>query len=161
VIGGLLFATVATLIFRTDRILDHSWTTFVAPDSFRGKSQWLSQAPATRTRFCVRQIRRYSLILLIVALISPYGARSARVRARASLNQESAEAAIPTVITVTPIARRWGRSWCFQAGVRLTLSTHLRAHQRYLKDWRTDIRNGGTKGAIVGEKSKRPKWTSN
>src|SRR5258708_12347091 len=49
-----------------------------------------------------RKIRRYSLILLIVALCLAVWGEVSRVRARASLGKESAEAAIPTVITVTP-----------------------------------------------------------
>ena len=49
-----------------------------------------------------RKIRRYSLILLIVALTLAVWGEVSRVRARSSLGKETAQAAIPTVVTVTP-----------------------------------------------------------
>src|SRR5712671_4390983 len=49
-----------------------------------------------------RKIRRYSLILLIVALCLAVWGEVSRVRARSSLGKETADAAVLTVITITP-----------------------------------------------------------
>src|SRR5258705_13073814 len=48
------------------------------------------------------KIRRYSLILLIVALSLAAWGEVSRVRARAALGKETAQAAVPAVVTVTP-----------------------------------------------------------
>jgi RND family efflux transporter MFP subunit len=99
-----------------------------------------------------RQIRRYSLILLIVALILAVWGEVSRVRARASLNKESAEAAIPTVITVTPNRTSLGEELVLPGSVQAYTEAPIYARTSgYLKDWRTDIGTEVTKGQLLGE----------
>src|SRR6267378_413869 len=99
-----------------------------------------------------RKIRRYSLILLIVALILAVWGEVSRVRARASLNKESAEAAIPTVITVTPNRTSLGEELVLPGSVQAYTEAPIYARTSgYLKDWRTDIGTEVTKGQLLGE----------
>ena len=51
VIGGLHIRHRRDLVFRADRILDHSWACLEAPDLLCGDSQWLRKA-RVRTRTC-------------------------------------------------------------------------------------------------------------
>jgi len=46
------------------------------------------------------KIRRYALILLVVVIALAIWGEVSRVMARASLSKETAEAALPTVVTV-------------------------------------------------------------
>jgi hypothetical protein len=46
------------------------------------------------------KIRRYALILLVVVIALAVWGEVSRVMARASLSKETAEAAVPTVVTV-------------------------------------------------------------
>ncbi len=100
-----------------------------------------------------RKIRRYALILLVVAP-SPWasGAKSAAFW-RVPPRQGVGEAAIPTVMTITsePHAR-WARSWCCRARVQAFIEAPIYARTSgYLKDWRTDIGAQVTKGQLLAE----------
>jgi hypothetical protein len=48
-----------------------------------------------------RKIRRYSLILLVVALVLAAWGEISRVMARNALGKETARDALPTVVTIT------------------------------------------------------------
>jgi RND family efflux transporter MFP subunit len=99
-----------------------------------------------------RKIRRYSLILLIVALCLALWGEVSRVRARASLGKETAEAAIPTVITVTPNRTPLGEELVLPGTVQAYIEAPIYARTSgYLKDWRTDIGTQVTKGQLLGE----------
>jgi len=99
-----------------------------------------------------RKIRRYSLILLIVALSLAAWGEVSRVRARASLGKASAEAAIPTVITVTPNRTPLGEELVLPGTVQAYIEAPIYARTSgYLKDWRTDIGTQVTKGQLLGE----------
>jgi len=99
-----------------------------------------------------RKIRPYSLILLIVALGLALWGEVSRVRARASLGKESAEAAIPTVITVTPNRTSLGEELVLPGTVQAYIEAPIYARTNgYLKDWRTDIGTEVTKGQLLGE----------
>jgi RND family efflux transporter MFP subunit len=99
-----------------------------------------------------RKIRRYSLILLIVALCLALWGEVSRVRARASLGKETAEAAIPTVITVTPNRTPLGEELVLPGTVQAYIEAPIYARTSgYLKDWRTDIGTQVTKGQMLGE----------
>src|SRR3979409_154389 len=67
---------------------------------------WRLPMPEPRTddsdKKLSHKIRRYSLILLVAALCSAGWGPTRRVRARSALGREAAEAAILTVLTVTP-----------------------------------------------------------
>ena len=99
-----------------------------------------------------RKIRRYSLILLIVALILAVWGEVSRVRARSSLGREAAEAAIPTVVTVTPNLTSLGEELVLPGSVQAYIEAPIYARTSgYLKDWRTDIGTQVTKGQLLGE----------
>jgi RND family efflux transporter MFP subunit len=99
-----------------------------------------------------RKIRRYSLILLIVALTLAVWGEVSRVRARSSLGKETAQAAIPTVITVTPNRTPLGEELVLPGTVQAYIEAPIYARTNgYLKDWRTDIGTQVTKGQLLGE----------
>lgn len=99
-----------------------------------------------------RKIRRYSLILLIVALSLAAWGEVSRVRARSSLGRETAEAAVPTVVTVTPNRTPLGEELVLPGTVQAYIEAPIYARTNgYLKAWRTDIGTQVTKGQILGE----------
>jgi RND family efflux transporter MFP subunit len=99
-----------------------------------------------------RKIRRYSLILLIVALCLAVWGEVSRVRARSSLGKETAEAAILTVITITPNRTPLGEELVLPGTVQAFTEAPIYARTSgYLKNWRTDIGAQVTKGQVLGE----------
>ena len=99
-----------------------------------------------------RKIRRYSLILLIVALTLAVWGEISRVRARSSLGKDTAQAAIPTVITVTPNRTPLGEELVLPGTVQAYIEAPIYARTNgYLKEWRTDIGTQVTKGQLLGE----------
>src|SRR3984957_1002226 len=99
-----------------------------------------------------RKIRRYSLILLIVALTLAVWGEVSRVRARSSLGKETAQAAIPTVVTVTPNRTPLGEELVLPGSVQAYIEAPIYARTSgYLKEWRTDIGTQVTKGQLLGE----------
>src|ERR1700733_5929194 len=99
-----------------------------------------------------RKIRRYSLILLIVALTLAVWGEVSRVRARSSLGKEAAQAAIPTVVTVTPNRTPLGEELVLPGSVQAYIEAPIYARTNgYLKEWRTDIGTQVTKGQLLGE----------
>ncbi len=99
-----------------------------------------------------RKIRRYSLILLIVALSLAAWGEVSRVRARASLGRQTAAAAIPTVVTVSPNRTPLGEELVLPGTVQAYIEAPIYARTSgYLKDWRTDIGTQVTKGQLLGE----------
>ncbi|MHB8478104.1 MAG: efflux RND transporter periplasmic adaptor subunit [Steroidobacteraceae bacterium] len=98
------------------------------------------------------KIRRYSLILLLVALCLAVWGEVSRVRARASLGKEAAQAAIPTVVTVTPDRTPLGEELVLPGTVQAYIEAPIYARTNgYLKEWRTDIGTQVTKGQLLGE----------
>ena len=99
-----------------------------------------------------RKIRRYSLILLVVALILAAWGEVSRVRARSALGRETAEAAVPMVVTVTPNRTSLGEELVLPGTVQAYIEAPIYARTSgYLKDWRTDIGTQVTKGQLLGE----------
>jgi len=99
-----------------------------------------------------RKIRRYSLILLIAALCLAVWGEVSRVRARASLSKDAAQAAIPTVVTVTPNRTPLGEELVLPGTVQAYIEAPIYARTNgYLKEWRTDIGTQVTKGQLLGE----------
>jgi RND family efflux transporter MFP subunit len=99
-----------------------------------------------------RRIRRYSLILLIVALCLAAWGEVSRVRARSALGKETAEAAEPTVLTTTPNRTPLGEELVLPGTVQAYIEAPIYARTSgYLKDWRTDIGTEVTKGQLLGE----------
>src|SRR3984893_18317041 len=99
-----------------------------------------------------RKIRRYSLHLLIVALSLAAWVEVSRVRARSSLGRETAKAAVPTVVTVTPNRASLGEELVLPGSVQAYIEAPIYARTSgYLKVWRTDIGTQVTKGQLLGE----------
>ena len=99
-----------------------------------------------------RKIRRYGLILLVVALaLAVYGEVS-RVLARASLGKETAQAAALTVITVKANRTPLGEELVLPGSVQAYIEAPVYARTNgYLKNWLTDIGTPVTKGQLLAE----------
>jgi RND family efflux transporter MFP subunit len=99
-----------------------------------------------------RKVRRYSLILLIVALILAVWGEVSRVLARSSLGKETAQAAVPTVITISPNRTVLGEELVLPGTVQAYIEAPIYARTSgYLKDWRSDIGTRVTRGQVLGE----------
>jgi RND family efflux transporter MFP subunit len=99
-----------------------------------------------------RQVRRYSLILLIVALGLAAWGEVSRLRARSALAKETAVAAVPTVLTTTPSRTSLGEELVLPGVVQAYIEAPIYARTSgYLKNWFTDIGTQVTKGQLLGE----------
>jgi RND family efflux transporter MFP subunit len=99
-----------------------------------------------------RKIRRYSWILLIVALILAVWGEISRVMARSDLRKQAAEAAVLSVITVTPNRTSLGEELVLPGTVQAFIEAPIYARTSgYLKNWLTDIGTQVTKGQLLGE----------
>jgi RND family efflux transporter MFP subunit len=99
-----------------------------------------------------RRIHRYALILLVVALILGVWGEISRVLARNALGRETAAAAVPTVITVTPSRTALGEELVLPGIAQAYIEAPIYARTSgYLKDWRTDIGTQVAKGQLLGE----------
>jgi RND family efflux transporter MFP subunit len=99
-----------------------------------------------------RKIRRYSWILLIVALILAVWGEVSRVVARSDLGKQTAAAAVLTVITVTPNRTSLGEELVLPGTVQAFIEAPIYARTSgYLKTWLTDIGTQVTKGQLLGE----------
>jgi RND family efflux transporter MFP subunit len=99
-----------------------------------------------------RSIRRYSLVLLVVALILGVWGEVSRVRARSALGKETIDAAVITVITVSPLRTPLGEELVLPGTVQAFIEAPIYARTAgYLKDWRTDIGTEVTKGQLLAE----------
>ena len=99
-----------------------------------------------------RQVRRYALILLIVALVLAIWGEVSRVLARSSLGKETADAAQPTVLTTTPNRTPLGEELVLPGTVQAFIEAPIYARTSgYLKIWHTDIGSQVSKGQLLGE----------
>jgi RND family efflux transporter MFP subunit len=99
-----------------------------------------------------RKIRRYALILLVVALALAAWGEVSRVLARVSLKKETAAAAVISVLTVTPNRTSLGEELVLPGTVQAFIEAPIYARTSgYLKDWHTDIGAQVTKGQLLGE----------
>ena len=98
------------------------------------------------------KIHRYSLILLLVAVALGVWGEVSRVLARSELNKETAQAGIPTVITVTPNRATLGDELVLPGTVQAYIEAPIYARTNgYLKDWHTDIGSQVIKGQLLAE----------
>ena len=98
------------------------------------------------------KIRRFALILLVVAVGLGAWGEVSRVIARAALGKETAEAAIPTVVTVTPVRSTLGEELVLPGAVQAYIEAPIYARTNgYLKIWYTDIGTPVSKGQLLGE----------
>ncbi len=99
-----------------------------------------------------RKVRRYSLILLAVALALAVWGEVSRVLARSSLGKETADAAQPTVLTTTPNRAALGEELVLPGTVQAFIEAPIYARTSgYLKIWHTDIGSEVGKGQLLGE----------
>jgi RND family efflux transporter MFP subunit len=99
-----------------------------------------------------RKIRRYSLILLVVALVLGTWGVISRVMARTALGQETVRDAVPTVITVTANRTDLGEELVLPGSVQAFIEAPIYARTSgYLKTWYTDIGAQVKKGQLLAE----------
>jgi RND family efflux transporter MFP subunit len=99
-----------------------------------------------------RKVRRYALILLVVALCLALWGEASRILARSALAKETAETAVPTVLTTTPKRTPLGEELVLPGTVQAFAEAPIYARTSgYLKEWRTDIGSQVTKGQLLAE----------
>lgn len=99
-----------------------------------------------------KKIRRFALILLAVALGLGAWGEISRVIARAALGRETAEAAIPTVVTVSAERSTLGEELVLPGAVQAFIEAPIYARTSgYLRSWYTDIGTAVIKGQLLGE----------
>jgi RND family efflux transporter MFP subunit len=99
-----------------------------------------------------RKIRRYALILLVVAIALAVWGEVSRVLARSSLSKETAESAIPTVVTVTAERSTLGEELVLPGAVQAFIEAPIYARTSgYLRSWNTDIGTQVTRGQLLAE----------
>jgi RND family efflux transporter MFP subunit len=103
-------------------------------------------------KILLRKIHRYALILLAVALVLGAWGVISRVLARNALERETAQAAVLTVITVTPNRSPLGEELVLPGVVQAYIEAPIYARTSgYLKEWRTDIGTQVLKGQVLAE----------
>jgi RND family efflux transporter MFP subunit len=109
-----------------------------------------STAEADRT--LSRKIRRYSLVLLVVALLLGAWGEISRVAARNALGKETARDAVTTVITTTANRTSLGEDLVLPGTVQAFVEAPIYARTSgYLKTWSTDIGTSVKKGQLLAE----------
>ncbi len=99
-----------------------------------------------------RKVQRYSIVLLAVALCLGVWGEVSRVLARAALRKETAEAAVPTVITTSPSRTTLGEELVLPGTVQAYIEAPIYARTSgYLKEWRVDIGSQVAKGDLLAE----------
>lgn len=110
------------------------------------------QSLVERDKGWPRKIRRYSLILLVVALALGAWGEISRVLARNALGKEAARDALPTVVTVTANRTDSGEELVLPGTVQAFAEAPLYARTSgYLKAWHTDIGTPVKKGQLLAE----------
>jgi RND family efflux transporter MFP subunit len=99
-----------------------------------------------------RNIRRYSLLLLVTALALAAWGEISRVMARDALRKEAARDAVPTVVTVTANRTSLGEDLVLPGTVQAFVEAPIYARTSgYLKTWYTDIGTPVKKGQLLAE----------
>jgi RND family efflux transporter MFP subunit len=99
-----------------------------------------------------RKVHRYSLLLLVIALVLGVWGEVSRSLARSALAKETAEAAMPTVTTITPNRTALGEELVLPGNVQAFIEAPIYARTNgYLKLWNTDIGSRVTKGQLLAE----------
>jgi RND family efflux transporter MFP subunit len=99
-----------------------------------------------------RKIRRYSLVLLVVAMGLGTWGEISRVLARNALGRETARDALPSVMTTTAHRSDVGEELVLPGTVQAFVEAPIYARTNgYLKAWRTDIGTEVKKGQLLAE----------
>jgi RND family efflux transporter MFP subunit len=110
------------------------------------------QASVETDKTLSRKIRRYSLILLVVALALGTWGEISRVIARNALGKETARDASPTVVTITANRTDLGEDLVLPGTVQAFVEAPIYARTSgYLKTWHTDIGTQVKKGQLLAE----------
>jgi RND family efflux transporter MFP subunit len=98
------------------------------------------------------KIRRYAWIALIVAIALGIWGEVSRVIARSSLGKDTAESAMPTVVTVKAERSSVGEELVLPGAVQAFIEAPIYARTNgYLKAWNTDIGTQVVKGQVLAE----------
>lgn len=109
-------------------------------------------SPAATHPDLQRKIRRYALILLVVALALAVWGELSRVLAREGLRKSNVEAATATVTTVTPSRSSLGEELVLPGSVQAYSEAPIYARTSgYLKAWYTDIGSRVHKGQLLAD----------
>jgi RND family efflux transporter MFP subunit len=99
-----------------------------------------------------RKIRRYSLVLLVVALALGAWGEISRVMAHSALGKETDRDSVTTVITVKPNRTELGENLVLPGSVQAFTEAPIYARTTgYLKIWYTDIGTQVKKGQLLAE----------
>ena len=110
------------------------------------------QLPVETDMRLSRKIRRYSLMLLLVAVLLGAWGEISRVRARTALGKETAADAVPTVVTVSANRTEQGEDLVLPGTVQAFVEAPIYARTSgYLKAWYTDIGTEVKKGQLLAE----------
>jgi RND family efflux transporter MFP subunit len=100
----------------------------------------------------LRRIRRYALVLLVVALGLGAWGEISRVMARNALGRETARDALPSVITTTAGHSEVGEDLVLPGTTQAFVEAPIYARTSgYLKSWLTDIGTEVKKGQLLAE----------
>ncbi len=112
----------------------------------------MPEQPAAPDPTVSRRIRRYSLLLLAIALVLAAWGELSRVAARNALGKEAALNASPTVVTVTANRNGAGEDLVLPGTVQAFVEAPIYARTSgYLKAWYTDIGSPVKKGQLLAE----------
>lgn len=112
----------------------------------------LDPAAADPDKQLSRRIRRYSLVLLVIALVLAVWGELSRVMARDALRDEAARDATPTVVTVSADRTALGEELVLPGTVQAFVEAPIYARTSgYLKSWYTDIGTMVKKGQLLAE----------
>ncbi|MFI4889665.1 MAG: efflux RND transporter periplasmic adaptor subunit [Steroidobacterales bacterium] len=99
-----------------------------------------------------RKLHRYSLILLVVAIVLGAWGEISRVLARDELRKASSESTILTVTTITPTHNDLGEELVLPGSVQAYIEAPIYARTSgYLKRWYTDIGAHVRKGDLLAD----------
>jgi RND family efflux transporter MFP subunit len=108
--------------------------------------------PTAADKQLSRKIRRYALLLLLVAVILGAWGEISRVTARTALGKETERDAIPTVNTISASKTELGETLILPGTVQAFVEAPIYARTSgYLKAWYTDIGTQVKKGQVLAE----------
>jgi RND family efflux transporter MFP subunit len=110
------------------------------------------QIPVVPSKELTRKIRRYGLVLLVLALVFGVWGVVSRVIARDELGKDTVRDSVPTVVTVTPHRTELGEELVLPGSVQAIKDSPIYARTSgYIKNWYTDIGSQVKKGQLMAE----------
>ena len=108
--------------------------------------------PTSPTGDRTRRIRRYSLLMLSIALLLAVWGELSRALSHSKLSRQSAASAVPAVFVVAPKATAQGEDLVLPGTVQAFIESPIYARTSgYLKAWYTDIGTQVVKGQLLAE----------